>query len=187
MKILVFTEGTVIMHGSAKDVSRDEAVRQSKLAGIQQEERMLSYDTKSLKETESGSPYDFASYIPVGHATEKLMHWRKQEAIILYLTSRRIKEEIETIRTILKKYSFPDTNNFYFRKQGEDYKDVAERLMPDIIVEDDCESIGGEKEMTYPRIRTDLKRKIKSIVIKEFGGIDCLPDNIYELIKYNSS
>lgn len=68
--------------------------------------------------------------------------------------------------------------NLYFRYPGEDYKDVAEKLMPDIIVEDDCESIGGEIEMTYPHIRADLKKKIKSVVVKEFGGIDYLPDKI---------
>ena len=183
MKILVFTEGTIIMHGNAKGVSRDEAVRQSKLAGIQQEERTLSYDMKSLKESDLGSPYDFTSYIPVGHAAEKLMHWRKQGAIILYLTSRRIKKEVEAIRTILKKYSYPDANNLYFRHQGEDYKDVAERLIPDVIVEDDCESIGGEIEMTYPHIRADLKAKIKPIIVKEFEGINHLPDNPKELVK----
>ena len=181
MKILVFTEGTILMHRNAKGVSRDEAVRQSKQAGIQQEARTLSYDTKSLKEAEPGSPYDFTSYIPVRHAAEKLMRWKKQGAIILYLTSRRIKKEVEAIRTILKKYSFPDANNLYFRHQGEDYKDVAEKLMPDIIVEDDCESIGGEIEMTYPHIKTDLKERIKPIIVKELGGIDDLPDNLNHL------
>ena len=55
---------------------------------------------------------------------------------------------------------------------------MAERETPDILIEDDCESIGGEKEMTYPHIREDLKSKIKSLVVKEFGGIDHLPDNI---------
>lgn len=182
MKILIFTEGTIIMHGNAKGVSREGAVEQSKLAGIQQEERTLSYDMKSLKKAEPGSPYDFTSYIPVGHATEKLMRWKKQGAEIYYLTSRRIKKEVEAIRTVLEKYSFPDANNLYFRHQGEDYKDVAEKLMPDILVEDDCESIGGEIEMTYPHIRPGLKAKIKPIIVKEFGGIDYLPDNISQLI-----
>jgi len=59
---------------------------------------------------------------------------------------------------------------------------VAERVMPDILIEDDCESIGGESEMTYPHIREDLKQKIKSIVVKEFQGIDHLPDSLTALI-----
>lgn len=74
-----------------------------------------------------------------------------------------------------------------FRKNGEEYKEVAERLMPDILIEDDCESIGGETEMTYLHIRPDLKSKIKPIIVKEFGGIDYLPDSISELLKYSSS
>jgi len=59
---------------------------------------------------------------------------------------------------------------------------VAERVMPDILIEDDCESIGGESEMIYPHIREDLKQKIKSIVVKEFQGIDHLPDSLTALI-----
>ena len=68
-----------------------------------------------------------------------------------------------------------------FRKKGESYKDVAEKVKPDILVEDDCESIGGEKEMTYTFIEKGLKEKIISIPIKEFGGIDHLPDSIESL------
>lgn len=47
-------------------------------------------------------------------------------------------------------------------------------MIPDILIEDDCESIGGEKEMVYPHIKDELKSKIKSIVVKEFEGIDHL-------------
>jgi len=54
----------------------------------------------------------------------------------------------------------------------------------DVAVEDDCESIGGETEMTYPGIRPELKSKVKSVVVKESGGIDHLPDNLVELMKY---
>ncbi len=169
------------MHRNAKGVSREEAVRQSKQAGTQNEEWMLSYNTKSQYTVELGSPHDSKNYIPVGNAVAKLKLWEKQGAIISYLTSRRIKNEVEAIRNILRKYGFPHAENLYFRHQGEDYKDVAEKLLPDIIVEDDCESIGGEIEMTYPHIRPDLKKKIKSVVVKEFEGIDHLSDDISQL------
>ena len=56
--------------------------------------------------------------------------------------------------------------------------------MPDILIEDDCKSIGGEIEMTYPHINPQKKGKIKSIVVKEFSGIDNLPDSIETLINY---
>ena len=55
------------MHRNARDVSRDEAVKQSKQDGIQQEEQSLAYDTKSQYSVEPGSPYDFTNYIPIGH------------------------------------------------------------------------------------------------------------------------
>jgi hypothetical protein len=104
-------------------------------------------------------------------------------ATILYLTSRRTPEEVQIIRNVLEKHSFP-MGELLFREAGEEYKDVAERALPDIIVEDDCESIGGEEEMTYPRVRPALKARIKSIVVKEFGGIDHLPDDLTSLSKY---
>jgi len=69
-----------------------------------------------------------------------------------------------------------------FRQKGEEYKDLAEKLMLDILVEDDCESIGGEQEMTYPHIRPDFKEKIKPVVAKEFSGIDHLPDKISQFL-----
>ncbi len=53
--------------------------------------------------------------------------------------------------------------------------------MPDIIIEDDCESIGGLTEMVYPHIQPELQQGIVSIVVKEFEGIDNLPDAITDL------
>jgi hypothetical protein len=37
--------------------------------------------------------------------------------------------------------------------------------------------------MVYPNLKPELKNKIKSIVVKEFQGIDCIPDKISELMK----
>jgi hypothetical protein len=34
------------------------------------------------------------------------------------------------------------------RRGKESYSDIAEAVMPDILVEDDCESIGGSNQMT---------------------------------------
>ncbi|OGE71166.1 hypothetical protein A2617_01400 [Candidatus Daviesbacteria bacterium RIFOXYD1_FULL_41_10] len=56
-----------------------------------------------------------------------------------------------------------------------------ENVLPDILIEDDCESIGGEIEMCYPNIKPEIKEKIKHIIVKEFQGIDHLPDNLDEL------
>jgi len=56
--------------------------------------------------------------------------------------------------------------------------------VPDILIEDDCESIGGKKEMTITFIKPKIKQKIRSVIIKEFSGINDLPDNLHELLKY---
>ncbi len=50
------------------------------------------------------------------------------------------------------------------------------------LIEDDCESIGGEKEMTFFHLKPESKSKIKSIVVREFKGIDHLPENLSDLI-----
>lgn len=187
MKILVFTEGTVLMHALAKGVSREERVKQSKAAGIQREERNIAFESNTIApKAAQGSVYDLESYIPVGNAVEKLNKWKEQGTEIFYLTPRRIKSEIKTIKKVLSKNNFPDNQNLYFRERGEDYKDIAERIMPDILIEDDCESIGGIKEIVYPHIKEELKQKIKSIVVKEFEGIDYFPENLTKLIQYGS-
>ena len=50
--------------------------------------------------------------------------------------------------------------------------------MPDVLVEDDCASIGGAEQMTITNIDTTIKKRMKSIVVREFSGIDWLPDKI---------
>ena len=161
MKIMVFLHGTAIMHRNAQGLSREERVRQ-------------------VKEGKDKSLRDFASYVPVGDVVNKLQSWRGQGAEIVYLSSHRKAEDVEKDRHVLRKYGFPG-DEIFFRQPGETYASVAERIMPDVLVEDDCESIGGQPEMTYPHIRQDARAKIKSVIIKEFGGIDQLPDDVHEL------
>ena len=124
----------------------------------------------------------FNKYEPTGNAVAKLTGWVKQRAQICYLTSHENANMVPVDQRVLDKYGFPK-GEIYWRQNGEAYKDVAERVMPDILIEDDCESIGGEAEMTYPHIREDLKPKIKSIVVKEFQGIDHLPEKLQDLLK----
>lgn len=146
MKILIFTEGTVLMHGSAKGKTREEIVQQSKEFGIQMEEKSLVFQDTVNYGIDPGGIHDYQNYVPVYNAVEKIKKWKSQGAMIFYLSSRRVKGEIEAIRDVLQKYDFPDFQNLLYRQQGEDYKDVAEKLMPDILIEDDCESIGGKRK-----------------------------------------
>ena len=176
MKILVFLQGTVTVHENAKNREREEIIKQV----IEGDESVKNY----------------RSYIPIGNAVKKLQNWRKQGAEICYLSAltqsknaredERVsgKEDIKADEIVLKKHGFPD-GKIYHRKSGEEYKDVVEKIkpLPDILIEDDCESIGKE-EMTYPSLRPELKAKIKSIVVKELIGIDHLPDKVSGLLNF---
>jgi len=161
MKILILTEGTLIIHPSAKGYSREDIVKQ-------------------VKSGTDSSIYNWRTYIPIGNSVEKLQKWKSQGAKILYLTSRIKPREVEDVKSVLKKHGFPE-GQLLFRQKGEEYKDVAEKAMPNVLIEDDCESIGGMEEMTITNIKPDLKKKIKSVVVKEFEGIDHLPDDLKNL------
>ncbi len=162
IKILIFTEGTIIYHHSAVGCKRDDIIRQ------------VRNNEKSVR--------NYSDYIPIGNAVSKIKNWSDQYAEIIYMTSRRYSREISQIQQVLNYHNFVK-GEIVYRISNENYSDVAERIMPDIIIEDDCESIGGEVEMTYPQIRPKLKGHIKSIVVKEFEGIDHLPDNVNSLLQ----
>jgi hypothetical protein len=159
---MIFLHGTAIMHRGGLGRTREERVRQ-----------VLDGD---------GSLYDFMAYVPVGDAVQKIQTWREQGAEILYLSSHEKVEDVEKDKFVLRTYGFPD-GPVYFRHGVEGYSDIAESVLPDILIEDDCESIGGSEEMTYPSIKPELKPRVKAVVVKEFGGIDHLPDDVLALMK----
>jgi hypothetical protein len=164
MKIMVFTEGTIFTHSSWLGLPRAEVIRRAR----------------------EGERPDYAGTLPIGDAAKKIQAWRDAGAEILYLTSRRSSAEVEQAREILRRYGFP-AGQLFFRLEGEEYKDAAARALPDILIEDDCESIGGEVEMTYPHIRPEIRANIISIVVREFGGIDHLPVVLPDLVSYRCS
>jgi|SRR6266566_1643704 len=160
MKVAVFLHGTTIMHRSAVGCPREERVQQ-----VQGGEASIR---------------DFASYVPIGAAANKLRTWSKQGADLIYLSSHKRPEDVELDQVVLTTYDFP-AGQVVFRSPGESYQDMAGRVSPDILIEDDCESIGGEQEMIFPHLRPDIQGRIISIVIKEFEGIDHLPDDFVAL------
>ncbi len=157
MKIAIFLHGTLLMHQGASGQPREIAVKQ-----VMENER---------------SVLDYASYIPIGMAAEKLRTWNTQGVEIVYISSHQTVEDVEKDKLVLQKYDFP-AGEVLFRDQGQSYQGIIEKIMPDILIEDDCESIGGQSEMIYPNLSPELKSKIKSIVVKEFKGIDGLPDKL---------
>ncbi|MFW9825485.1 MAG: hypothetical protein ACFFE4_21260 [Candidatus Thorarchaeota archaeon] len=161
MRILAFLHGTCIMHRNALGLSRLQIVQQ-----------VIDNRDESIS--------DFASYIPIGNVIKKLNSWHNQGAEISYLSSHLTLENIKKDEFVLKKYNFPEGIIFY-RKEKEDWNSQVEKAKPDIIIEDNCESIGGQSQMTFPNLKPELQTNITSIVIKEFAGIDHLPDDINEL------
>jgi len=168
---MIFLQGTLLMHRSGAGKTREQIVKQSQDQG------------ESVR--------DFASYVPVGHAVEKLRNWVEQGAKIFYLSALTEnkkargdeivgKEGLMIDQKVLKTHGFPK-GEIYHRQTGESYAQIAERLVPDVLIEDDCESIGGASEMTITAVKPEIKKEIKSVVVKEFGGIDELPDNLDEL------
>ena len=131
MKILVFLHGTVIMHRNGVGRTRDERVRQVK--------------------NHDASVDDFETHVPVGRAVEKLQGWSDQGAEIVYLSPHEETTNVKKDESVLNRYGFPP-GPIIFRQRGETYQDIVERVLPDLLIEDDCESIGGEAEMTYPHL-----------------------------------
>jgi hypothetical protein len=162
MRIMIFTEGTIIMHKNGVGQSRARRVRQ-----------VMDNDP---------SIHDYRSYVPIGDAAIKLARWKNQGAEIIYLTSRREREEINAVQYVLKRRGFP-LGALEFRRAGEEYRDVVERILPDVLIEDDCESIGGAANMTITRTAPLLKAKIVSLPVPEFGGIDHLENDISIILR----
>lgn len=81
--MLIFTEGTILMHESGRGHSREERVRQ-----------VVEDDP---------STHDFRSYVPIGRAAEKIGNWQNQGCEIQYLTSRTNTAEINDVKEVLKK------------------------------------------------------------------------------------
>ncbi len=109
-------------------------------------------------------------YVPIGNAIDTLKNWQEQGYEIIYLTS-------QTGRRAMKMAQHLDELGFVgsmvgYRQRYQDYTTLIKEELPDILIEDDCKSIGGEDYMCSSKLSEDLKSKIKIIKVKEFEGID---------------
>jgi hypothetical protein len=132
MKIMVFLHGTAIMHKSGIGKKRDERVQQ-----VKRKEK---------------SVYDYAHYVPVGNAVEKLKSWQIQGATMLYLSSHKTLSNVKKDEKVLQTYNFPSGDVFY-RKRHEAYHEVVERVIPDILIESYCQELcieGSRGVFFYP-------------------------------------
>lgn len=140
---------------------------------------MIFVEGTILKPKSWWSLYNHKSYIPIGNAAKIIAGWREQGANIIYCTSRKKKHAYD-IANLLKNYGF--IGSFLaVRDEKEKYKDIVETLKPNILIEDDCKSIGGTWQMCISKVEPKIKESIVSIVVPEFQGIDNLPKKIEQL------
>lgn len=127
--------------------------------------------------------FNMNKYIPTVGSIDKIKGWASQGAEIVYLTSRKRDTSIRQIKSILTQYKF-EGSFLYYRTNHEEYKDIVAQIHPKILIEDNCKSIGGTWQMCITHVEKSLKNKITSLVVKEFRGLNHLPDSLDELMKY---
>ncbi len=83
----------------------------------------------------------------------------------MYLTSRTNPEEIEIVRRVLEQYDFPQGELFY-RREGEEYKDVAERVLPQAP---SCNFLSLRDNIAERKIlwRGICQRRLKNVRLRE--------------------
>ncbi|MCA9392190.1 hypothetical protein KC614_03235 [candidate division WWE3 bacterium] len=166
MRILVFTEGTILMHAAGYGLTPEERVKQVQ-AG-------------------SHGIYDYGSYIPIGDSVIKLTNWQSQGVEISYLTSRKTDNEVQSVQKVLTQHGFPK-GELYKRTGDETYADVVKRVAPNVLIEDDCESIGGLAETIGSQLKKYGYNDLTIIIVPEFGGISDLPEDVKTLPQYLES
>ncbi len=109
-------------------------------------------------------------YKPIGNAVDIVNSWY-DKGYEIYLCSYVRGRRYHFIKSIIDFYGMK-YNEILCRKKGEQYSEIVEKLMPDILIEDDCKSIGGQKEWCITNVKEEFKTKIQSIIVPEFEGID---------------
>jgi hypothetical protein len=161
MKIGVFLHGTAIMHAAAAGVERDERIQQVR--------------------RRDPSVRDFASYVPTPGTAARLAAWQRHGAILVYLSSHRHPDDIRTDAAVIRRHGFP-AGPVHGRQPGEDYGPLAERLGLDVLVEDDCESIGGAAQTCAAQLSPAGTQSLRCVVLPEFSGLAGLPEDPAELL-----
>lgn len=89
----------------------------------------------------------------------------------IYLCSYVRKSRYDFIKSIVDFYGMRYTE-ILCRDKRESYNEIVERIKPNILIEDDCKSIGGLKNCCITYVKKEIKRDIQSIIVPEFAGID---------------
>lgn len=116
--------------------------------------------------------YSKHGYKPIGNAVELVNTWY-EKGYEIYLCSYVHKTRFNFIKKVMDFYNIKYTE-ILCRRKGEKYSEIVERLKPDILIEDDCKSIGGLKECCITDVKEEIKADIQSIIVPEFSGIDSI-------------
>lgn len=116
------------------------------------------------------SRISMTTYIPINNAIETLKKWQEEGYEVIYLTSLKGRRAMKMAQH-LDELGFTGSMVGY-RQKNQDYATLIKEELPDILIEDNCLSVGGEQNMCYNLLSDELKKEIKHIVIEEFKGID---------------
>lgn len=111
-------------------------------------------------------------YKPIGNTVKTINAWYDKGHEI-YLCSYVRKTRYDFIKSVVDFYGMRYTE-ILCREKGEKYNEIVEQLKPDILIEDDCKSIGGLKKRCIADVKEEIKTGIQSIIVPEFIGIDSI-------------
>lgn len=109
-------------------------------------------------------------YKPIVNAVEVInsLHGKGHD---IFLCSYVRRNRYNFIKSVIDFYGI-DYTEILCRDKCEGYSDIVERVCPDVLIEDDCKSIGGVKKCCINGVREYIRANIKSIIVPEFSGID---------------
>lgn len=111
-------------------------------------------------------------YKPIGNAIE-VVNGLYNKGHYIYLCTYVHKTRYNFIKSIIDFYGMKYTE-ILCRNKGEQYSEIVERIRPNILIEDDCKSIGGQRECCITNVKEEIKSNIQSIIVPEFEGIDSI-------------
>jgi hypothetical protein len=124
---------------------------------------------------------DFASNVPTDGAVEKLNVWASRGAEVAYLSSHRKRDDVGLDERVLALHGFP-IGPVHWRANADSCGDLVDRIGPDVVVEHDCESIGGVCKTVASQLGQE--RTTSCWVVPEFGGLSHLPHDPVALARH---
>ena len=111
-------------------------------------------------------------YKPISDSVKKVNTWYNR-GYEIYLCSYVRKRRYDFIKSVIDFYGMKYTE-ILCRKKGEIYSEIVEAIKPDVLIEDDCRSIGGQEQWCITNVNEDVKSHIQSIIVPEYMGIDSI-------------